>query len=241
MPDAHYDNPLLAELYDLNSGWSPDRDYYLSLASGGSKNILDLGCGTGLLCNEYAARGHNVTGVDPSPAMLNIARRKPHGEKIEWVQDSAQTFRTNKRFDLIIMTGHAFQVLLTDDDVATSFSSMRKHLKPDGNIAFEARNPLIDWPKRWNYEVTRELEGQRIIVARRFLAMNGDQMTFEISYRFPHETLISTSVLAFHSKDTIEKHLSLCNLRIKTILGGWSGEPFDETTSEEMIFTAQTN
>ncbi|MBX3074382.1 class I SAM-dependent methyltransferase [Candidatus Obscuribacterales bacterium] len=79
-----------------------------------SRVILDLGCGTGLLCNAYAERGHHVTGADPSNAMLEVARKKPFGSAIEWIQASAQSFRSSKRFDLIIMTGHAFQVLLED-------------------------------------------------------------------------------------------------------------------------------
>ena len=74
--DEHYINPKLAEIYDLDSPWSKDRDFYLSLAGDVQKRILDLGCGTGLLCDAYAAKGHNVTGVDPAEAMLKIARQK---------------------------------------------------------------------------------------------------------------------------------------------------------------------
>lgn len=48
MPDLHYEHPDLAEIYDLDSGWSVDRDFYLDLASGSPKQVLDLGCGTGL-------------------------------------------------------------------------------------------------------------------------------------------------------------------------------------------------
>lgn len=74
MPDLHNENPLLAELYDIDSGWSEDRRYYLDLAGQEPKSILDLGCGTGLLCDAYAAAGHRVTGVDPAKAMLDVAR-----------------------------------------------------------------------------------------------------------------------------------------------------------------------
>lgn len=37
---------------------------------------LDVGCGTGFLSLELAARGHRVTGIDLAPAMLDLARRK---------------------------------------------------------------------------------------------------------------------------------------------------------------------
>src|ERR1044072_3441394 len=90
MPDKHYENSKLVEIYDLDSPWSIDRNFYLSLAGMPPQKILDLGCGTGLLTDAYAVQGHEVTGVDPSPAMLEAARRKPHGHQIEWVESSAQ-------------------------------------------------------------------------------------------------------------------------------------------------------
>ncbi|WP_244562538.1 class I SAM-dependent methyltransferase [Ensifer aridi] len=109
MPDRHYEDPSLAEIYDLTSGWSIDRDFYLALAGGSPKRILDLGCGTGLLCDAYAALGHDVTGVDPAKAMLDVAKRKPHGSEVEWIEASAQEFRSEKEFDLIIMTATPFR------------------------------------------------------------------------------------------------------------------------------------
>jgi hypothetical protein len=88
--DSHYISPRLAKLYDLDSGWSIERDFYLSLAGESRKRVLDLGCGTGLICDALAAKGHAVTGVDPAPAMLEVARQKPNGSKIEWIESSAQ-------------------------------------------------------------------------------------------------------------------------------------------------------
>ena len=66
MPKLHYEHPDLAALYDLDSGWSVDRDFYLGLATGGPKRILDLGCGTVFLCDAYASLGHQVTGANPA-------------------------------------------------------------------------------------------------------------------------------------------------------------------------------
>src|SRR5688500_16154859 len=150
MPDEHYENPKLAAIYDHFCGWSRDRDFYLALAGDPPQQILDLGCGTGLLCGAYAAQGHVVTGADPTPAMLAVARQRPHGGAIEWVQATAQAFRSERRFDLIIMTGHAFQVMLGDDDVMATLTTMRRHLAPSGRAVFESRNPAIDWAAEWN-------------------------------------------------------------------------------------------
>jgi 2-polyprenyl-3-methyl-5-hydroxy-6-metoxy-1,4-benzoquinol methylase len=69
--------------------------------------------------------------------MLAVARQKPHANDIEWVQAFAQDFRSEKCFDLIIMTGYAFQVMLTDEDVLATLTTMRHHLKPSGHAVFE--------------------------------------------------------------------------------------------------------
>ena len=132
MPDLHYTDPILAAVYDLDSGWSEDRDFYLTLAGPAPQRILDLGCGTGLLAEGYAALGHLVTGVDPAPAMLDAARDRPLAGRISYVLATAQGFRLDQRFDLIIMTGHAFQVLLTDPDINAAFATMRAQLAPGG-------------------------------------------------------------------------------------------------------------
>jgi SAM-dependent methyltransferase len=239
LPDEHYVNPELAELYDLDSPWSPDRDFYLSQAGPPPKTILDLGCGTGLICNAYAALGHDVTGADPSRPMLDIARRKPFGAKIEWGEATAQTFRSAKRFDLIIMTGHAFQVLLEDEDVRAAFETMRTHLKPGGKAVFESRNRVIDWAKEWSGEVALELPGKTVRESWRVFPMQDDRLKFESVYRFPDKTLVSNSELRFLSQTEIEARLDAAGLGVEKLAGDWDGAPFDPAVSKEMIFTVR--
>ena len=42
--DTHYLNPKLAAIYDIDSPWSTDRDFYLNLAGPKPIDILDLVC-----------------------------------------------------------------------------------------------------------------------------------------------------------------------------------------------------
>ena len=239
MADVHYTHPRLAAIYDLDSPWGADSDFYKALAEPAPRSILDLGCGTGTLCNELAQAGHRVTGIDPAAAMLEAARRKPYAGDIEWVQSTAQEYRSDERFDLIVMTGHAFQVLLTDTDVLNTFSNMRRHLAVGGVVAFESRNPAIDWNTRWPRSFVWELAEGKVHQSRSDLNTEGELVSFEHSFRFPDETLVSPSTLRFMHRTRIEALLLQSGLGVAGLYGDWNASPFVETSSPEMIFVAR--
>jgi ubiquinone/menaquinone biosynthesis C-methylase UbiE len=52
--------------------------------------LVDLGCGTGLLAAAAASEAGRVVGADPSPAMLEVARRR--SEAAEWVEAGFLTY-----------------------------------------------------------------------------------------------------------------------------------------------------
>lgn len=234
--DNHYVNPKLTKLYDLDSGWNIERDFYLSLAGNSPKSILDLGCGTGLICNALVGKGHDVTGADPAPAMLEVAKAQPNGSRVNWVLAKAQNFKSDKKFDLIIMTGNAFQVFLEDDEVVLVFQIMSAHLKQNGLIAFETRNPDLDWKNRWNYEEALETLDGTIIETRRYLSCNGPRMRFELLYQFPNETLRSESELRFWQPEEIKLHSKKAGLFIERLMGDWNYEDFNPRSAKEMVF-----
>ena len=142
MQDPHYTLPKLVEIYDDLNPWSSDNDFYCALVQGKDKlHILDLGCGTGVLANSYSAQGHFVTAVDPSKEMIAVGRQKEYGAHVDWILAKAQELTLRSKFDLIVMTGHAFQVLLQREEVLQVFELMRDCLKEEGLIVFETRNP----------------------------------------------------------------------------------------------------
>lgn len=88
--DLHYTDPRLADLYDLENVWGPDNDSWLELADKvGAWTVIDLGCGTGLITRALAVGDRVVIGVDPSPAMLAVARNGPGVERVRWIQGDA--------------------------------------------------------------------------------------------------------------------------------------------------------
>jgi SAM-dependent methyltransferase len=73
---AHFDEDFGHSIGSPEERAAWDRVLELVLPKGGPIDALDIGCGTGFLSLEFAARGHRVTGVDFSPAMLEKAQVK---------------------------------------------------------------------------------------------------------------------------------------------------------------------
>lgn len=236
MPDRHYTHRRLAEIYDLDSPWGVDTDFYMALAGSAPIGVLDLGCGTGTLCCALARAGHRVTGVDPAAAMLDVAKRKPGAANVEWIHSSAQTFRSSRRFELVVMTGHVFQVLLTDEDIVAVFETAKCHLVDGGVLAFESRNPSIDWAREWERNFIWDLQGEKIYQTRSELDVSGELISFSHTYRFPDETLVSASTLRFMSSSGITALATESGFQLAGLFGDWDGSSFDSNSSKEMIF-----
>ena len=236
-----YQLPQIAEIYDFVHPRAQDTDFYLSLAGPRSCSVLDLGCGTGTLCCALAERGHRVTGVDPAAAMLAVARRKPHAEQVEWVESSAQNYKGHRRFDLIAMTGHAFQILLTDLDTLAVLETMRSHLNERGRVAFETRNPRVDWAGEWAARppLVRMSPGGQLLETFEITGQDGEFISFQTSYRFPQGTLTTGSTLRFPSREHVEALITRSGLVVRDVLGDWNAGPFEAARSREIIFVSE--
>ncbi|HEX8894097.1 MAG TPA: class I SAM-dependent methyltransferase [Terriglobales bacterium] len=236
-----YQDRRIAEIYDVANPLAEDSRFYFALAGEQPSSVLDLGCGTGTLCCGLAERGHQVTGVDPAAAMLDVARGKPHADHIEWVEATAQSYRSERRFDLIVMTGHAFQCLLSDADILAGLETMRLHLRDEGRIAFETRNPRVDWAGEWTGRQRSLLmpSGAELAETLEVTGKDGEFISFRTAYVFPHMTLSTSSTLRFSSREHVEGLIHHAGLLVCDVLGDWEAGGFDPARSREMIFVGE--
>lgn len=134
-----FSDPGLAQFYGMEDATRADYDFCRSIASNAA-SILDLGCGTGNLTTSFFESA-NIVGVDPAAAMLDIARKQRCGEDVTWIEADARQVRLETKFDLIVLTGHAFQVFLTTDDQIAVLRTIAEHLSVGGTFLFDTRNP----------------------------------------------------------------------------------------------------
>ena len=75
-----------AAFYDaIHAGFGEDIGLWLSFAGRTDRPVLEVGCGTGRIAIELAKAGYAVVGIDPSAAMLKVARQKADDDAIDVV------------------------------------------------------------------------------------------------------------------------------------------------------------
>jgi SAM-dependent methyltransferase len=235
--DRLYRGPELARFYDLDNQWGPDLDYCLWLAKG-ARSVLDIGCGTGQLAARLA-EGRTVVGVDPSEAMLEIARRRSGGRRVTWVRSAARSLRLDCRFDLVLLTGHAFQVFLTDRDQEAVLSTIAGHLAPAGRFIFDTRNPAAEEWRKWVPERSRRrLEQPGLGAVEAWNDAVHDAATGIVSYQTHYRVVESgrrfaaSSRIKFTSREALAGILDDVGLEVDDWLGDWQGDAFDPASPE---------
>lgn len=148
-----------AEYYDLfNTGkdYSKECDFLEEVFKKYSKNkikdILDLGCGTGLHDIQLALDGYSVDGLDLSKEMIKIANSRKKSGTAFFVGDMAN-FDLNKKYDACISMFSAVGYLTDNKQISSCIKCVKKHLKPKGIFVLDCWNGL---------GVLRELPSSRV-------------------------------------------------------------------------------
>ncbi|MEM7023542.1 MAG: class I SAM-dependent methyltransferase [Pseudomonadota bacterium] len=232
-----YHDPALALFYDLPNRARPDFDYCTKLAREAA-SVLDLGCGTGELAAALAEE-RAVTGVDPAAAMLEIARARPGGERVTWHQGDARSVRLGRRFDLIILTGHAFQVFLTSEDQQAALATIAAHLAPDGRFVFDTRNPACRlWETRNRHNTRRDLHHPQLGQIEMWSESTYDENCCVLTYtnsflvKTTGQVCSASSRIRYTPQEDLAAMLERAGLSVDAWLGDWHGTPFQPDARE---------
>jgi SAM-dependent methyltransferase len=126
---------LHARHYDLIYAGKPyaeEARFVHSLLGGGPGRLLDVACGSGRHAREFAALGWEVTGVDYSTDLLELA------EDLEvHRQDMRQLDVPGPPFDAVTCLFDSIGYPQDNDGVVAALAGMRRHLTPGGRVAVE--------------------------------------------------------------------------------------------------------
>ena len=140
--NAYYERPAMLALAGEVSG----------------RRILDVGCGSGPLSAALRARGADVTGLDVSAAMIDLARQRLGEEADLHVADLGTPLPfADAEFDDVV----ASLVLHYLEDWAGPLSELRRVVRPGGRLLVSVNHPsayAIVYPEADYFEVTKYSE-----------------------------------------------------------------------------------
>ena len=250
--DAHYRD---GSYYDhAYARYKSDVAFYVELARTVGGPVLELGIGTGRVAMALAASGISVVGVDKSDSMLERAdarlAKKPKRirERIEIVKGDFREVSLGRRFPLVIAPFNAFQHLYTREDIEQALAVCKRHIEPDGRLAFDVLAPdpvsLARDPDR--FYRCRSIRHPR----------DGRRYGYQEAFRYDHDTQIQVTVMLFTDLEDpsrsfvdqlpqrqffpreLEALLHYNGFEVLTLEGGFEEEPVD-LFSESLVVVAR--
>lgn len=141
---AFFDSHGGSNAYDVFSPDTNERLIDIFIRLSGLKpgaRIADLGCGSGVFSNLLRQRGYVCTGVDLSPALIRIAKKKYPG--IEFIEGDVENLPfPDASFDGVLLAG----ILHHFSDRSLFVAEVKRILKPGGKfVAFDPNrmNPAM--------------------------------------------------------------------------------------------------
>ena len=160
---------IFAGYYDLYvHNFAEDLEFYTSVCTK-SDEIIEVGCGTGRVLNHFLQNNFNITGVDISSEMLEIAKNKlvPYinDKKLTLINHDFSENTLQKRFNKALVTFYTFNYII--DRPVVFLQNIRKCMRKSGKIyldmfyPFSFIDPSIE--NKWT-EKEFKIKGRTIIL-----------------------------------------------------------------------------
>lgn len=130
------------------ASYSADLPLWRELAEGQGGPVLDVGCGTGRVALDLAARGHQVVAVDADPELVRVLaeRARERALPVRALAADARALALGTRHPLAILPMQVVQLLGGPEGRASALAAIARHLEPGGLLAVAIADPFDDLP-----------------------------------------------------------------------------------------------
>jgi SAM-dependent methyltransferase len=242
--------PRLVAVYDALNPYAcgTQPDFYLRTAREcGARSVVEVGCGTGLITRLFLAEGYDVTGIDPSAAMLEVARARPGAAHARWIHGDVGALVAGApvlgRVDFAFMAGHVAQFLVSDASWRNALHVLRAALRDGGHLAFESRNPGAREWEAWSASARDPAVDTPEGPVERWIEVGdvrGDVVVYRLHYRFldDGEELVADAELRFRSVEALRHSLDEAGFVVTQAYGDWDRSPLDARSPEIILVAA---
>jgi len=258
LPDEY---AAIADLYDYVVPYRTrtDIDFYVDAARESGGPVLELGCGTGRVLIPTARAGTAITGLDLSPRMLDVCRKRLGAEpadvqsRVDLVEGSMTNFDLGHTFQLVTMPFRPFQHLLTVDDQLACLEGIRRHLASSGRLVFDLFNPsldaLVNMPIGEESEPEPEFtapDGRRVLRRHKTIAQDRFRQigSFELIYDVARpddrtERLIHAFDMRYFFRFEAEHLLARAGFTVEHLYAGSDKSEYGSRYPGELFFVAR--
>ena len=117
--------------------WQRRVNLFCSFLGNNDKNVLEIGCGTGLFTAELVKTRNKITAIDISPNLISIAQQRIGNKALFFLLNAYDTNFPNNFFDFVIGSS-----VLHHLDVDFAIKEFYRILKPNGGFMFTEPNML---------------------------------------------------------------------------------------------------
>jgi ubiquinone/menaquinone biosynthesis C-methylase UbiE len=220
--------PAYLELYDgyLSERTEPEVDQLVALLGlTPPLRILDLGCGQGRHAIELARRGYQVTAIDISTYLLEVARRRAleAGVQVRWIEQDMRHPLESEGFDLALSLFTSFGYFESDADNQAVLQAAARALTSGGRLVLEVlhgdRAIALFREHEW-FTV-----GQATVVENRSLDQSRRRLNVQRTVLNGVDEQESYHSIRLYGGDEIRATLEQAGFKSVDLWGDWNGEP----------------
>jgi SAM-dependent methyltransferase len=201
--------------------------------------ILDLPCGQGRHAIELARRGYDVTGMDLSAYLLDVARARASraGVAVRWLTGDMRQPIRGETFDVITNLYTSFGYFADDADDRAVLDAAAHMLEQGGRFVLEVVNgdrTVARFQEREWFTV-----GEAAVVESRLLDRGARRMVVERTVSTPTDRETSVHAIRLYSGHELSTLLRAAGFAPVVCYGDWSGEPLTADSRRVVVIATK--
>lgn len=241
----------ISHYYEVeNTAFTADLPLYDQLAEIEGEPILEVGCGTGRVLLYLAQAGYQITGIDPSAEMLDVARRKlkslPHlADKVTLIEAEIQKF-DGGQFPLILLTYNMLMHFTRQEAQIGVLKKLASHLTDDGLMVIHLPNTSEHYTVEDEENLVLERmftmpDTGNLVMQHSIRSLDRVGQRLNVSWVYDEITegnilrrTVASQELRYIFPAELTLMLQLCGLQAETWYGDYEGGEFEDGC-EQMI------